>query len=283
MSLKSKKYKTRRINLARKILSLSLILILSIFPIYNLFSLQVNSYTPRSSELNGLEILDEITAVDIDIIQQDIKLEFELKQEIAQAKWEEEEKQAALDELLLKIENGTTTYRSVFKNVFIVGDSLMNGLSNYDILNEDNMITKVSANLYHLQDNIETIIEEDPEILILHYGLNHVEEESVQCTRFVNLYASILQELIEGLDGTRIIVSSIFPVNLEINTDAKFLTIENYNDAMQEMCDELGIEFLRTDVSLFEEDFYDVDGIHMMKKFYTTCWLDYVIEELELF
>lgn len=270
-------------NLKRKFLALFIVIILSIYPIYNVFSYYTSISSPNILDLDAIEIINEINETSIDEIEQNIKLEYEEKEAIALAEKVAQEKQEVLDALLLKIENGSTTYRSVFKNVFIVGDSLMNGLANYDILNEDNMITQISANLYHLEENVETIIEEEPKILILHYGLNHLSEQSVQCVRFINLYTSILQDLIDGLEDTKIIVSSIFPVYLELNTDEKFLMIETYNDAMQEMCEELGIEFLRTDTSLFDEDVYDSDGIHMMEKFYTTRWLDFVIEELELY
>ncbi len=277
-----------------KILALILVLVLATYPIYNFYNLQIQASSPEEVVLAGLDVLTEIgdfsfvqTEENLDAIA-DLKYEIYLQEQekIAlelEAQAAEEARLAALNKVLDAIESEETTYRSVLKDVFVVGDSLMQGLNNYEILNEDNMITQISANLYHLEENIEAIIEEEPTILLLHYGLNHLSEEEVQCTRFINLYVSLLEPLIEALDGTRIIVSSIFPVDLELNEDEKFEYIEFYNDALQEMCDELGIEFLRTDTDLFTSDVYDSDGIHMKKTFYTKVWLNFLIEELEMY
>ncbi|MFI3141181.1 MAG: hypothetical protein R3Y27_02605 [Clostridia bacterium] len=277
-----------------KILALILVLVLASYPIYNFYTLQTTLNFPEEVELEGLGVLTEIgdfsfvqAEENIDAIA-DLKYEIYLEEQekLAEKLAAEEAENArltALNKVLDSIKNEDTTYRAVLKDVFVVGDSLMQGLNNYEILNEDNMITQVSANLYHLEENIDAIIEQEPTILLLHYGLNHLSEEEVQCTRFINLYTSLLEPLIEALDDTQIIVSSIFPVDLELNEEEKFEYIEYYNDAMQEMCDELGIEFLRSDTDLFTQDVYDSDGIHMKKTFYTEVWLDFLIEELEMY
>ncbi len=282
------------IKLKIKILALILVLVLATYPIYNFYTLQAQQSSPEEMQLAGLAVLTEIGDFSFSQAEENLDAIADLKYEIYLEEQErlaieleeqaiEEARLAALNKVLDSIKNEETTYRAVLKDVFVVGDSLMQGLNNYEILNEDNMITQVSANLYHLEDNLEAIIEQEPEILLLHYGLNHLSEEEVQCTRFINLYTSLLEPLIEALEDTRIIVSSIFPVNLELNEEERFEYVEFYNDAMQEMCDELGIEFLRTDTDLFTEEVYDSDGMHMKKTFYTEVWLDFLIEELGLY
>ncbi len=181
------------------------------------------------------------------------------------------------------IDSGETTYRAVLQDVFVVGDSLMQGLNDYDLLNPANMITQVSASLTHLKENIDLIIENEPKILLLHYGINHISTSENDLNNFMSVYTSLLEELIENLPNTTIVVSGFFEIDTEIATDEKFEYVSVYNEALLEMCEELEIEFLLTDAQLFDEEAYGSDGIHMRKSFYEESWLKFLIEELELY
>jgi lysophospholipase L1-like esterase len=165
-----------------------------------------------------------------------------------------------------------------------MGDSLMNELEIYDILNSNNLITQVSASLYHLNDNVGKISAMNPEILILHYGLNHVENVSNQPARFIKLYTDIVAEINERLPDTRIIVSGIFPVDNEKARAKRFGRINDYNEAIIEMCSQLGVEYLdNTDAFLNAKEYYAGDGIHLSREFYEKCWLRHIVAEKEIY
>ena len=87
---------------------------------------------------------------------------------------------AEIAKLNLKLlKEGKTTYKKLFKNVYIVGDSLMHGLESYGVLSKKRLCTQVSATLYHLEDNSKKIIEKKPRTLILHYGINMISTEKI--------------------------------------------------------------------------------------------------------
>ena len=188
------------------------------------------------------------------------------------------------EEILSKLDNGELSYRNVFKNVCIVGDSLMNGLETYNILNSNNLITQVSASLYHLNDNIDKIVRMNPEIVILHYGLNHLDTGSHQPAKFIKFYTEIITELKEKLPATRIIVSGIFPVDTDKARASRFGRIDNYNKAIEDMCSQLSVEFLDNSIAFADaKEYYASDGIHLSKDFYENCWLRSIVAEKEIY
>lgn len=188
------------------------------------------------------------------------------------------------NETLEKLESGELTYRSIFKNVCIAGDSLMNGLEAYNILNSNNLITQVSASLYHLSDNADKIIRMNPEIIILHYGLNNLDNGSHQPQKFISFYSEIITQLKEKLPETRIIVSSIFPVDTSKAHGSRFGRINEYNSAIEEMCCQLSVEFLdNSTVFVDAKDCYASDGIHLSRAFYEDYWLKSIVAEREIY
>ena len=192
--------------------------------------------------------------------------------------------QTQTNEILSKLDSGELSYRNVFRNVCIVGDSLMNGLETYNILNSNNLITQVSASLYHLNDNIDKIVSMNPEILILHYGLNNLDTGSYQPAKFIKFYTEILTELKEKLPATRIIVSGIFPVDTDKARASRFGRIDDYNKAIEDMCSQLSVEFLDNTPAFSEaKEYYASDGIHLSKDFYEKCWLRTIVAEKEIY
>lgn len=187
--------------------------------------------------------------------------------------------QQQIKESLEKLEKGEISLRQIFNDTFIAGDSLMNGLEIYGVLSADKLATQVSASLYHLSDNIERIISANPENLILHYGVNMISTQKAQLESFIASYEELILLVKDSLTETRIIVSGLFPVDTSIATDARFKMIESYNKALNEMCEEIGVEFLDS-AKAFEgnSDYYGSDGIHLSSGFYSDVWLPFIIE-----
>ena len=188
-----------------------------------------------------------------------------------------------VEELLKKIKKGKITYRKALKDVYIVGDSLMNGLEAYDILNSNHLITQVSASLYHLSDNIDKIVKINPPILVLHYGINMISTSDDMKDNYISMYTKLIKKLKKKLPDTRIIVSGIFPVDREKATAKRFGRVDAYNKALKEMCKKLDVDFLDNKPLLKKHsDCYGSDGIHFSKEFYEKYWLNYLIKEMEI-
>lgn len=191
-----------------------------------------------------------------------------------------EQLRKAVEESIKRIDKNKLSYRAVFSNVTIAGDSLMNGLEAYDILNKSRLVTKVSASIYHLNDNISNIVSKHPQVLILHYGLNHIADSQQMANNFTSQYAKIIQKLKKALPDTRIIVSLIFPVDTNKATAKRFKYVSMYNKTLIKMCNEIGVEYLdSTSVFKGHKEFYGADGIHLSAAFYRNYWLKFIMRD----
>ncbi len=236
------------------------------------------SYVPKITDGNlpevHAEVLDsflEFKATDIEkIIRENERIRFEqfggsTKKQI--------------EDTLAKLKKGETTLRKVFLNTYFVGDSLMNGLEVYGILNPDRLVTQVSASLYHLSSNINKIISANPKAVILHYGVNMISTEKSDRDSFISQYTGLINQLKKALPDCRIIVSGLFPVDRTVATEERFGQVGNYNKALLEMCEKIGVEFLdSTELMKTCSDYYGGDGIHLSAGFYSDKWLPFIVE-----
>ena len=255
----------------KKILSIIIVLIIIAYPAFNGYGLLFSENTAFSTDTDA-QILSGLAQGEVANVQKKIS---ELRQQA---------EISPVDEVLKKLDSGEITYRNLFKDVCICGDSLMNGLEAYDILNRNNLITQVSASLYHLSNNKSKIISMQPKVLILHYGLNMLENSSSQPARFIRFYTELLTGLKQELPDTRIIVSGILPVDTTKARAARFKRIDEYNKALEDMCLVVGVEFLdNSGIIENGSEMYAYDGIHLDGEFYEKHWLRSIVKQKEIF
>lgn len=261
----------------KRIIAFIIIALMCIYPIFNIMGLSKNEKEKANDDVSkGNEIIESLSDFDVKKAEKNVR--------DAQKKRNDPSANAnKIKTILSQLKSGKTTYRKVFRNVYIVGDSLMNGLEAYDILNSNHLITQVSASLYHLDDNVSKIVKMNPPILILHYGINMIATGDAFRGNFIKMYTRIIKELKKSLPDTRIIISGIFPVDRSVATAKRFGEVANYNKALKTMCKDLGVEFLdSSSVLKAHPECYGGDGIHLSKAFYSEYWLKFLIKELEI-
>ena len=258
--------------------------ILSI-PVYNLCKMHNKNKAPESKANVDLSAVEEINQNEVNDVMQNVG---GIDADEASGKNSHSDKgksQFTPEEIFEKVQNDETSYPKIYSDALICGDSLVESLQYYSVLNSENVIGKVSASLYDLQDISDQIISYHPKTLVLHYGQNHVENGSdTYVNNFVSFYKPIVENFKKQLPGTRIFISSIFPANEHGLADSPYLSaIPAYNEGLKKMCQELGVEYLDNS-PLFEGDlsFYEPDGVHMTKVFYTDHWLPFMAYELNL-
>lgn len=259
----------------KSVLVLILAVILTLYPVRNFITLANTEGTETTVNNEAEEYLRELYDYDIKKAQSNVKKASNLRNDSGVATYVE------INNVLKKLNEGKTTYRKIFKDVYIVGDSLMNGLECYNILNSNRLITQVSASLYHLSGNVKKIIKAAPDTVILHYGVNMISTKSSQLNNFISMYTRLIKQIQKGSPDTRIIISGLFPVDRSIARAARFSKISAYNNALKEMCKELNIEFLdSSSVLKAHPECYGGDGIHLSKAFYDKYWLRHIIREM---
>lgn len=189
------------------------------------------------------------------------------------------------NDILKKIQSGETSYAKLFKDTLIAGDSLVEALELYNLIDGDNVMGKVSASLYELEGISGKIISYRPKTLILHYGENHVGGDTqVYVDNYIEFYTKLVKNFKEKLPDTRIVISSIFVPNSKGLANSPYLKgVPRFNEGLRKMCDELDVVFL-DNTPLFSDDapFYEPDGVHVKRVFYTDYWLPYMAYELNL-
>lgn len=175
-----------------------------------------------------------------------------------------------------EIEDGN--YRAAFDDIIIAGDSLVEAIEEYGILDDDQVLAEIGAHTWHLSSVTDRIVASNPRYLILHYGENELDEED-NAVYFISRYKACIERLKEELPDTEIFVGSIFPVQEKAHYSEPYtVNIPYYNELLKEMAEELDVHFIDYDQwwETFDIDYYEPDGIHPVRSFYTDEYLPYV-------
>lgn len=273
----------------KNIVRIIAVLLISVLPMLNTIELNSAKKTVSAIVQADASPLYEYEDYAVRDIEKNIRELDKIRQEEEAQKQLEAEEQARLEEekrleqerlnnynsLMSQLDDGTVTYRQLFKDTLIVGDSLMHGLYTNGILDSSSMITMVSASLYHLQGNLSKIVANNPRRLILHYGINMLINTESQLNGFIDMYKEILEYLKEELPDTEIYVSGIF--NVSESQTRNYPGIDKYNERLELLCNDMQLNYVDNS-SLLPGDgsYYGSDGIHLSKAFYYDVWLPHM-------
>ena len=163
-----------------------------------------------------------------------------------------------------------------FADSLILGDSHAESLVYYKILDDSEVIAHNGASLRDFSDNLDTIINLNPQNIFLTYGMNDLSIFDY-ADEFASSYENVIQTLHSSLPDTTVYVTLIFYSLPRAIESHEFLSkAEEYNHALIEMCQRNNIQYIDCN-ALLTEDCYDTDGIHMTMDFYTT-WVESMAE-----
>ncbi len=211
--------------------------------------------TKKVDTKEGLLYIEQAAASDISSIEKKI-------QELERAEGKKEE---------------AKNYKAVFQNAVIMGDSITEGMVEYDILNPSSVVAKIGSSVIDLGDQIETVQKINPQIIFLAYGMNDIRTTNGHAEVFGESYEKLLNELKKKVPNARIFVNSIFPVQDKVLEEMpEYKTLDKYNKQLEKICDKYQLTFI-DNTSLVSEDDYEPDGIHLKAGFYP-YWLDHMAE-----
>lgn len=265
------------------------LVLISALPVMNSLGLTAEKTAVPAAAKADVSPLYEFSEYDVKDIERNIRELDRIRQEEEAKKQLEAEELARLEEekrleqerlsnynsLMEQLADGTVTYRQLFKDTLIVGDSLMHGLYTNGILDNSSMITMVSASLYHLESNLGKIVAGNPRRLILHYGINMLVNTDSQLNWFIEMYGEILSYLCKELPDTEIYVSGIFNVSdSKVNS---YPGIERYNEQLEALCNELQVNYVdNSELLPGDGSYYGSDGVHLSRAFYYDVWLPHM-------
>ena len=179
-----------------------------------------------------------------------------------------------------KIKNNN--FNAAYKDILLAGDSLIEAIDTYDILDSDQVYGVVGGSTIYLEDNLNDIVKRHPKYLVLHYGGNELGPKSYTDI-FIPRYKRCIKKLQKKLPNTKIYVDSIFPFEKQALKSSKYgKNIPHFNKCMKEMAKELGVHFIdfTPEFKSYKRNYYDADGIHPIKDFYTEQYLPFVYSEV---
>lgn len=253
------------------IIKILLFLLILIIPVFNIKELIADENINLSASVDGT-FAEKLSEFDAKSIEKKITDLLQKRHEKREKERIEKERKENYERISGLIREGKVNYKKEFSDTLVVGDSLINALEYYKIIDDANIISMVSANLQHLEDNYSTIVSNNPKNLVLHYGINMCENSDERRDAFISRYTEILKRLKKDIPDAKIYVSGIFYVSAAASD--KFPCIDDYNNALKSMCKKLGVKYLDNSKCFSgDEKYYGTDGIHLKKEFYAEAWL----------
>ena len=128
-----------------------------------------------------------------------------------------------------------------------------------------------------LEQYINTVIADAPEVIILNYGLYDATYDNIDL--FVRDYVNLINQLKESLPNAKIYMCRVFPGDPEAEelTTVGKLIIENVpeiNSAITRISGETFTDVIDPE-EFFDFGYYESDGIHLKDAFYGR-WYDYI-------
>lgn len=262
-------------QLKKVVFSLITAAIIVIYPLCSMITVSVSGKKASCDTQSGISVVEELDKQSVDDAQAQINKTIKKRQADASSA----EVQKAIVKSIKQIKSGKKSYRQVFDNVYFMGDSLMEGLHAYNILNPSRLTTQVSASLSHLEQHMNSVINARPPVLIIHYGLNAISTSDAQIDAFVQRYAADIRKMKKALPQTRFIISLLFPINTNKAGAPRFKAVGKFNNALKKMCKSLSVEYLDSSALInANKQYYEPDGIHMKYGFYGN-WLEFIMKE----
>ncbi|MGL4654922.1 MAG: GDSL-type esterase/lipase family protein, partial [Sarcina sp.] len=167
-------------------------------------------------------------------------------------------------------------YKEVFSSSVIMGDSQSEGLIVYGVLNPTSVIAKKGGGIVDSKTNNMTKLSNlSPANVFTLYGMNDILNYQNNIDGFIADYTALIKEIQKTLPDSKIFVNSILPVEEKVIVDRPvYKEISNYNEALKQMCSDLGITYVNTHQILIDNPtLFEADGMHLKPPFYNK-WLD---------
>lgn len=169
------------------------------------------------------------------------------------------------------------SYKEKFASSVVMGDSITEGFSEYDVLNASSVVSKIGVHLNELDEQVQQVKELDPQVIFLAYGMNDVISTAGDTDQFLEEYETLVDQLREEVPNAHIYVNSIFPVtDSAVKKEPELAQISEYNTALKGMCDEMQVGFI-DNTELVKDQYYEEDGVHFKAEFYP-IWAERMAE-----
>lgn len=169
-------------------------------------------------------------------------------------------------------------YKSIFDGCIVIGDSITEGLSAYDFLNEDQVYHKIGASIMKNSDMIDKAAKAYPKAAFFTFGMNDMGNYNGNAQAFTKKYKTCIKNFMKTSPDTKVFVNSIStPSQSARSKNSSLKNYKEFNAEIRRMCQALDITFIENNYILDEHpEYYAKDGIHVSPSYYP-IWLNNMI------
>ncbi|MDO4491009.1 MAG: GDSL-type esterase/lipase family protein [Lachnospiraceae bacterium] len=163
-------------------------------------------------------------------------------------------------------------FKGIFSGSVVIGDSIVNGIIQTDLMLPSSVVSEIGANLDDLMEMIPEIQSRNPQNIFLYCGFNDIGMCRGDTEQYYSKFAAFIQQLQAVCPGVPIYVNHlIHPIHLESLAFEGYDNVQEYNAMITQLCGEYGLTLIEN-YDLVKEEFYYKDGYHMIYPFYP-LWL----------
>ncbi|WP_088228215.1 GDSL-type esterase/lipase family protein [Desulfosporosinus sp. FKB] len=169
-------------------------------------------------------------------------------------------------------------FKEFFKDDAFLGDSITEGLSFYDYLDDSRVIAEMGLSITKGIDEADKIIALKPKRVFILIGLNEADDRTSSKV-LVDDYTKLVEKLKANLPNSQIYVTSMLPVleNVVKNPHLNNAHIKECNNGLIAMTNKENVNYVNLGSILNDsnKNLYEDDGIHFKSDFYR-MWLTYL-------
>lgn len=232
----------------------------------------------KDKSVNTQEGYDKLTKLDGISVQKAQKKLAEMQEKM--------QNQVKSDSECLRWKNNPvelSVLKKKYENSVFIGDSFIEGMSDYEILYSDEIVYKRGCCIWQADELVDQAIALQPRNVFFMFGINDMEYYVNDVQKYTQDYITQVNKIKKALPDTRICICGLIPVQqFAIDKKPVLANTSLFNEALEKMCKEQEIIFAdSTAIIAGRDDLYEEDGQHPGYQYYA-LWLTFLGEKFGL-
>ncbi|MFC9774269.1 GDSL-type esterase/lipase family protein [Paenibacillus chitinolyticus] len=170
--------------------------------------------------------------------------------------------------------SSTSSYKTQFKSVVFLGDSITEGLSFHDVLDKASVLAGAgkTAEFCLMTEDIDDLTGRNPKQVFLQLGSDDILWPTENPKEYsLKHYKTLITKIKEKLSNAKITILTVTPVTEAAEKkEPRYKNIADYNQGLKELAASEKTGFVDlTSVIQYSPELYDSDGIHFKSGYYT--------------
>jgi lysophospholipase L1-like esterase len=171
-----------------------------------------------------------------------------------------------------------SAYEEQYRTSVFLGDSITEGLSYHDVLNEVNVLAGAGKTAEFALKDVAELVRRKPARLFIQLGSDDILWPTDDPKKYsLTHYAQLIDSIQTKLPKAKLTLLSVTPVTADTEqAEPRYRNIADYNEGLRELAARKQVGYVDlTPLAAEHSELYDKDGIHFQAAFYPHL-LDYL-------